>query len=93
MKQKNVLAKVRVVKGKENEYLSLVSPLIEAAKTEPGNLSYNVYRNVENPSEFIVYEEYINDEAFSAHCNTPAFHDFVQQVKPLLDGEIDIRQF
>lgn len=93
MEKKIAIAKVQVLKGKENEYLSLVAPLIKASKTESGNLSYSVCQDIQDSSRFIVYEEYIDENAFNAHCNTALFQDFVNRVKPLLAKEIDIRLF
>ena len=61
MIKKIVVARLQVIKGKEKEYLSLVAPLVEAAKTEPGNLVYKLYQDTQNPSEFMAYEEYVND--------------------------------
>lgn len=93
MKKIIAIAKIQIIKGKENDYLSLVTPLIEASKTDDTNLVYSVCRDVQNSNEFIVYEEYINEEAFNEHCGTQLFQDFVQQVKPLLAKDIDIQTF
>lgn len=91
MNKKIVIARIQVVKGKENEYLSLVEPLMEASKTESGNLVYSLYQSTQNPSEFMVYEEYINEDAFNEHCKTGLFQSFGERVKPILAKDIDIQ--
>lgn len=93
MIKKIVVARLQVIKGKEKEYLSLVAPLVEAAKTESGNLVYKLYQDTQNPSEFMAYEEYVNEEAFNEHCNTDLFQSFAKDVKALLASEIDIQVF
>lgn len=91
MEKKIAIARVQVIKGKEVDYLALVTPLIEASKTESGNLFYAVYQDIQNASSFIVYEEYIDEKAFEYHCTTPLFQSFVEKVKPLLEKDIDIQ--
>lgn len=91
MEKKIVIARVQVIEGKEGDYLSLVTPLIKASKTESGNLFYSVYQDIQSESSFIVYEEYINEKAFEFHGNTALFRDFVEKVKPLLAKEIEIK--
>ncbi len=91
MNKKIVIARIQVVKGKENEYLSLVEPLIKASKTESGNLAYSLYQSTQNPSEFLVYEEYINEDAFNKHCETELFQSFGEKVKPILAKDIQVK--
>lgn len=93
MSKKVVIAKIEVLSGKENEYLSMIESLIEATRKEPGNLSYSLYRSTENPSEFMVYEEYADDAAFSAHSNSDHFKAFVKEASPLFAKDIDIQVF
>ncbi|MBK5721808.1 antibiotic biosynthesis monooxygenase [Dysgonomonas sp. Marseille-P4677] len=93
MAKKIVVARLQVVKGKEKEYLSLVTPLIEATKSECGNLVYKLYQDIQNSSEFIAYEEYVNEEAFNKHCSTEFFQSFAKDVQILLAKEIDIQIF
>ncbi len=93
MEKKIVLAKIEVIKGKEDEFMSLGSPLIEATKAEPGNLGYSLYQDTNNSSQYLVYEEYINEQAFNEHCNSEHFNTFVQKTTSLFAKEIEIQVF
>lgn len=93
MEKKIVIARIRVANDKVNEFLALTAPLISATRAESGNLAYTLYQGTEDPAEFIVYEEYVNAEAFEFHANTEAFKTFAQQVQPLLAKELDIQVF
>ena len=93
MDKKVVIARPRVTEGKEKEFLALVSPLIEVTRKEPGNLCYMIYQGTERPSEFIVYEEYVNEEAFNQHAASEHFKDFAKNVQTLLAKDIDIQIF
>ncbi len=92
-KKKVVIAKIQVIKGKENKFIALVSPLTELSKAEPGNLVYSLYQDTSENNRFIAYEGYTNEEAFNYHCSTAHFQAFVENVKPLLVAEIDIQVF
>ena len=93
MNKKVVIARIQVIKGKENEYLSLVEPFIESSKTESGDLVYSVYQDTQNPTVFLVYEEYINEDAFNKHCETELFQSFGEKVKPILAKDIDVQVY
>ena len=89
--KKTVIARIQVIEGKEKEYLALVEPLIDATWEEPGNLVYSLYRGTQNPSEFMTYEEYVDEAAFNEHCKTELFKSFEEKVRPLLAKEISIQ--
>lgn len=93
MEKKIVVARIQVQKDKINDYIQLIAPLIEATRAEEGNLVYTLYQSPENPSEFIFYEEYVNEEAFKAHGSSAYFKTFAVQVKPLLVKDLDIQVF
>ncbi len=93
MKKKIVIAKIQIIAGKEKEYLNIVPALIKATRNEPGNLVYNLYQSTESPSEFLVYEEYVDEAAFNTHRTSEAFQTFVEQAGPLFAKELDIQTF
>ncbi len=93
MSKKIVIAKIQVIAGKEEEFLSITPSLIKATRNEPGNLVYTLYQSTENPSEFLVYEEYTDETAFKAHCDSEAFQSFGKQAGPLFAKELDIQTF
>lgn len=93
MEKKIIIARLQVIEGKESELLSLTLPLIEGTRAEEGNLTYTMYQNPHNASEFIFYEEYKDDNAINVHGNSAYFQAFAQGVKPLLVKDMDIQVF
>lgn len=93
MKKKIVVARILVKEGKEQDYIDLVEPIIEQSKNEPGTLDYAYYRNINNPSEFLAYEEYAGEEGFEEHCKGEPFLNFKDKVDTLLAKEIDMQSF
>ncbi len=93
MEKKIVIAKIYIIAGKEKEFWGMTPALIEATRNESGNLAYTLYQSTENPSEFMVYEEYTDEAAFNAHCASEAFQSFGKQAGPLFAKELDIQSF
>lgn len=93
MKKRTVISRIKVHAGKEQDYISLVEPIIERTKEEPGTLAYFYYRNMYDPTEFLAYEEYAGQEGFDAHCAGEPFQNFKAKVGPMLAKEIDTQIF
>jgi quinol monooxygenase YgiN len=59
------------------------------SEQEPGCLLYIVNREVENPRHFILYEQYVDEAAFTAHTETPMFKEkILGTVVPLLESRV-----
>ncbi|HEU0285915.1 MAG TPA: putative quinol monooxygenase [Nocardioidaceae bacterium] len=84
-----VIARYLVTAGQE----SVVEPLLDenavASRTEPGCLEFTVFRAIDEPRAFLLYERYTDDAAFQAHRKTPHFKSIIEdQVVPLLDERV-----
>ncbi len=66
--------------------------LIAQTRQEAGCLFYNFYQSTENPSDFIFYEKFKNQEAIQKHNETDYVKKFLLVVKESsqIDVEIDI---
>ena len=54
--------------------------LAAASRQESGNLSYEIYRGIDDDLEFYVVEHWASPEALAAHERTEAFINFGQGV-------------
>jgi quinol monooxygenase YgiN len=61
-----VRAELRALPGRRDDFLGLVTALTAAAAEEPGTVRYAWYRS-DDPSEFVVIEEYTDPDAAVAH--------------------------
>jgi quinol monooxygenase YgiN len=81
-----LVASYTVSPGKGDEVaaaLTRMAPLV--ARLEPGCAMYHVNRAVENPNQFLLYEQYVDQAALDAHRETPHFKEIVEgTVVPLL---------
>jgi quinol monooxygenase YgiN len=85
-----VAAKLKAVKGKEDELEQAFRKLAPKVLKDPGAISYVIHRRVDAPNEFFVYEKYENMEAFKLHGSTEHFKEFSKAIASLLDGRPEI---
>lgn len=66
------------------DLLSRMSRMVAA--NEPGCHAYQISRSLEDPTSFLIYEQYEDEAALDTHRNTPHFREVIEQrVVPLLE--------
>ena len=74
--------------GEEDRAAELMRQLAAATQQEPGNIQWVGHRSTDNPRTFMVYEQYIDEDAFKAHGQSEHFKAIgVEQLFPLMEGE------
>lgn len=64
-----------------------MSQVIGPSRAEPGVIQYIAHRSIEEPRRFMVYEQYVSEEAWKEHCETRHFLDWVAgQIVPRLES-------
>lgn len=54
---------------------------------EPGCLAYIVNRSKDNPRHFLIYEQYVDDDALTAHAESDMFKNLILGTEvPLLES-------
>jgi quinol monooxygenase YgiN len=89
MAELQAIARYRIAAGKEQEVFPLLDKLAEASRTEPGNLSFVVYRALEDERDIVLLERYASRGSFEAHRETQHFKEIVvDQIIPRLDSRV-----
>jgi quinol monooxygenase YgiN/predicted GNAT family acetyltransferase len=89
MTQLQVIARYTVTFGNELEVESLLAQLADATRAEPGNLSFAIYRQLDDGRKLVLLERYASLDAFTAHRATPHYNDLVLgQIVPRLDSRV-----
>jgi quinol monooxygenase YgiN len=58
---------------------------IAATRTEPGCLQFIGYRSAQDPDSFMLYEQYVDQQSFDAHRQSPHFQRYVHDtIQPVL---------
>jgi len=93
------LAKLTALPGKESLMQEVSIDLAKETRAkEPGCLMYIPYISTENPSEVIVFAQYVDQDALEAHRQSPHFQaakdkypNFVEEKNTdILDGDLII---
>ena len=88
-----VVARVQVNPDQTAAFTNVAKTLVDATRTEPGNISYNVYQSPLDSCSFIFYEEYADENAFSAHAASAHFKSFADTIPVMLAEDLIIEQF
>jgi quinol monooxygenase YgiN len=80
-----VIARYQVQTGMGDLVATALAKHATATRTEPGCIQFVVYRSRTERDQFVLYEQYVDDEAFEAHRQTPHFRSYVEgTIAPLL---------
>ena len=85
-----VLAVLKSQAGKENEFEEALKVMVSNVQQEEGTLAYILHRAKDNPSIFMVYEKYTDDDAFAYHGATPHMAELFEKIGPLMAEEPSI---
>jgi len=85
-------SKVKARPGKVSPLLSVLGPLVEPTHKEPGCISYKLFQNNEDPTDFALIEEWQSSAALEAHFATKHFKDTLAKLPNLVVAEPDIQR-
>lgn len=80
----HVVARIVAKAGTEAAMRELLLTLIEPTRREAGCISYRLLESVENPTEFVFIEEWIDDSAIDAHMAMAYVHNMIIHAQSLL---------
>ena len=83
-----------ITPGEETTVRALAQSMLEPSNAEPGCDAYILHTDTADPSALFLYEQYTDEAAFQAHCDSPHFVSIVAgQIFPLLtDRRLEIYQ-
>lgn len=81
-----VVAYWRPRAGQTGAIEAILRELGEKIRAEPGNVMFVVNRSKDDPNEFLLYEQYKDEQAFIDHQQTAHFKSLVlERAVPLLE--------
>ena len=82
-----VVAEYVVGEGNVEKVIELLNVWGPMARAEEGNRAFIVNQSTEDPRQFLLYEQYVDDAAFAFHSSRPEFKTVVlDQIVPLLES-------
>ena len=85
-----VLARVRARAGREAEVQRLLLALVAPSRAEAGCLNYDLHQSMDDPTEFMFYENWTSRAALDAHLDMPYLDAFDAQAEDLLAAPVEI---
>ena len=73
-----ICALITIVEGKGDEYQEKFKELAPKVRKDPGAITYVLHRNIDDPDQFFVFEQYENEEAIKYHGSTEHFKAYRQ---------------
>ncbi|ACL18023.1 putative quinol monooxygenase [Methanosphaerula palustris] len=85
-----IVARCSVKADKVEDLVELAQDLVKASRSEAGNISYDFYADLADPTKFTFVEVWKDQAAIDLHNTTPHFRGFVDKAGPLFAGPLDI---
>lgn len=80
-----VVAQYRALPGRADEVAAALIPYAEIVRTEPGCVTFDVNRSLDDDHDFVLYEVYRDREAFDAHVASEHFTTIAMaSIRPML---------
>lgn len=64
------------------EFIAATRANHEASIREPGNVRFDVLQSTDDPTRFVLYEAYLDEEAAAAHKRTDHYLEWRSTVEP-----------
>jgi quinol monooxygenase YgiN len=75
--------------GKEDEVRTLISRVVTPARSDAGNIDYEVHEDTDRPGTFVVYERWVSREALQKHTESSWIPELITPLLKLVDGAIE----
>ena len=82
-----LIATLKAKPGKEKQVEEILGAMIPKVQNEKGCTKYALHRVKADPSQFLFYEEYVDQAALDIHNNTPYFKELGPKLAGLLVGD------
>jgi quinol monooxygenase YgiN len=84
---------IKAKAGKEKELEAAFAPCIAATKKEAGCLAYELNRDPDEPTTYVMFEKFKNLSALEAHLKQEHTAKLFKAIEPLTDGEIKAKVY
>ncbi|MFA6247362.1 MAG: putative quinol monooxygenase [Mucilaginibacter sp.] len=87
----SLLASIHCKKDAEAAFDTELKKLVETSKKETGCLACELYQYKDEPTKYVIEEEWIDEEALSRHMETAHYKYFVHISPALLVNPADVK--
>lgn len=83
-KQHTVMVILEAKPGKETELESALISVAKQSRSEDSNVDYRVHKSIDNPQQFILYENWINQELHQQQFEKPYIQELGSNLQSVL---------
>lgn len=80
-----IIASIEAKKEFEEEVLQALYAVTDGTRLEPGNLAYDLHRDIHNPFKYVLIEIWNSSESIAFHNQTQHYKTF----KSAIEGKIE----
>ncbi|MBN1375224.1 MAG: antibiotic biosynthesis monooxygenase [Dehalococcoidia bacterium] len=88
-----ITALMKAKEGSAGDMAKVIKDFAPKFLKDPGCKMYQVVKRADDPSLFLFYEQYENDEALKFHSSAPHFKEMFGAMKMFLDGKPEIYMY
>ncbi len=90
-----LIVKIPVTPGKREEFIQRAQHVLAESRKEKGNISYNLYKSIENDNDLLYVEEWESKEALAAHGKSEHYQAFLKEREELglISGEREVKLY
>jgi quinol monooxygenase YgiN len=88
-----LIVTIKAKAGKEKDMEAAFTPCIAATKKEAGCLAYELNRDPDDPTTYIMYEKFKSVSALADHLKQEHTTKLLKALEPLADGEIKAKVY
>ncbi len=81
-----VIARLKARAGHESDVAKRLSDITAKTRSEPGTQTFTVYKSLEDPTVFAIYEVYNDKAAFESHFHAPYVQENLAKFKDLTES-------
>jgi quinol monooxygenase YgiN len=81
-----LIVRIKVKEGAGKQFEAAFAKAISATRKEKGNLTYDLNRDTQTPSRYLVYERWKDLAALEAHLNAPHLKALLAELPKVTDG-------
>jgi len=81
-----IVVKSKLKPGVKEEYLKLLTELVQLTRTEDGCICYDVFEDVKDPLVLTLIEKWRDQESIDAHSSTETFLRIVPELRKMRES-------
>ena len=85
-----VVATFKATAGMEETLKNAIEAVVAPTRSEPGCINYDLHQSTEDPSVFMLYENWVSKQDLDEHLAMPYLKELISKADDLLKAPIEL---